>query len=430
MKSHVKYLVIGGGLSGIGAAKSFSKEDYLIVEKKDSLFGHASSFNFKGYSFDHGAHICHSTNQEWLSKLNLKNIVNHTKSEVLNYDEGNWIGYPVQNNLKDVEKSISTKAYDEILESFNSPANQSNYYEWAKSVYGLSLTKKYYERFTKKYWRTPMWEMSTDWFNGRIIPINIETVRKGLNGETMSEAVFKSFIYPSKNGFSDLFQDFSKDLNYCLNKKVIKIDHTNKKAYFSDKSKISYDFIVNTMPINELFNITEFENAEILKISKDLKYLNLILSAVVIQDSKESNRLPDWFYIYDENIEMSRVKNISKVTKNRSNNLALQFETFRRNDEKYNYEELLKKIEEDCYKILPNINKSNFNFKHVFSEYSYVISCINTERDRLKLISFLKSNDIYSCGIYGTWNYMWSDKSFFSGFETGKHLIEETTSLG
>jgi protoporphyrinogen oxidase len=207
---------------------------------------------------------------------------------------------------------------------------------------------------------------------------------------------------------------------------VIEIECKNKLVYFSDKSKISYNSIINTMPINDIFNICNFEDKDILTTSNNLKYLNLIVSAVVIDDPDELIKLPDWFYIYDEDIEMSRVKNISKVIQDTSRKVALQFETFRRNDEKYNYEELLKKIEKDCCKILPKIDKKNISFKHVFTKYSYVVSCINTEKDRLNLIRFLKSNDIYSCGLYGTWNYMWSDKSFFSGVETGNLLIKKT----
>ena len=427
MKNHIKYLVLGGGLAGIGAASSLPKGEHLIVEKNNNLFGHASSFSFMDYSFDYGAHICHSINEEWLSKLNLSNIINHTKSQVLNYDEGEWIGYPVQNNLKDIDKSLANDAYIEILENQKLSANQSNYYEWAKSVYGISLTKKYYERFTKKYWRTPMKKMSTDWFNGRIIPINIETIKEGMKKETASEAVFKSFMYPSKNGFSELFDKLPNDLNYSLNKEVVKVDHLNKQVYFSDNSEISYDFIISTLPINEIFHITEFNDRDMLSISKDLKYLNLVVTAAVIEGAREFKKLPDWFYIYDDDIEMSRVKNISKVTQSKNENLALQFETFRRNDEEYNYEELLDKIENDCSRIFPTIDKKLFNFKHVFSKYSYVISCLDTERDRLKLISFLKSNGIYTCGLYGSWNYMWSDKSFFSGADTAKLVIEENS---
>ena len=35
MNNHIKYLVLGGGLAGIGAASSLPKGDHLIVEKNN-----------------------------------------------------------------------------------------------------------------------------------------------------------------------------------------------------------------------------------------------------------------------------------------------------------------------------------------------------------------------------------------------------------
>ena len=36
-----------------------------------------------------------------------------------------------------------------------------------------------------------------------------------------------------------------------------------------------------------------------------LKYLNLITTAAVVPDFEDIREYPDWFYIYDSNIEMS-----------------------------------------------------------------------------------------------------------------------------
>ena len=90
-KVKVKYLILGGGLSGIGAAKALQNYDHLIVEKNDYLLGHANSEYFMEHFFDYGTHICHSKNNEWLDMLNKKNVNHFKNSDVKNYDNGNWI---------------------------------------------------------------------------------------------------------------------------------------------------------------------------------------------------------------------------------------------------------------------------------------------------------------------------------------------------
>ena len=420
----VDFLILGGGLSGLGAAASLKNRDYLILEKNSHLLGHASSFNFQGYSFDFGTHICHSANENWLDKLNFKNLNNIENSEVLNFDNGNWIGYPVQNNLRDLNTEEASIILSELEKNQAREPDLTNYENWCLSVYGKKLTDNYYRRFTSKYWRSNMSEMSTAWLNGRILPVDINLVKKGFNNKTSSQAVFRSFKYPKKNGFQDFFSRLTKNLNviYGANVKAINLD--TKTIELQGGESIKFNKIINTLPLNYIYKIIEAP-MKLKKLSKNLKYLNLITTAVVLPFEKNHQALPDWFYIYDSDIEMSRVKNISRISASKNRGLALQFETFRRNDEKFDYETLLKDIEKDCKTVLSSFNCDDIQINNTFSEYSYVVSTIETESIREKLINYLEKVNINTCGLYGTWEYMWSDKSFYSGYNLGKKLLNK-----
>lgn len=418
----VDFLILGGGLSGLGAAASLKNHDHLILEKKSHLLGHASSFNFKGFSFDFGTHICHSTNDNWLDRLNFKNLNNIANSEVLNLDHGSWIGYPVQNNLRDLNAEEASAILSELEKNKAREPDLNNYEDWCLSVYGKKLTEKYYRRFTSKYWRSNMSEMSTAWLNGRILPVDMKLVKKGFNNKTSSQAVFRSFKYPKKNGFQDFFFELTKNLNVLHGAKVEAINPDDKTVKLKSGESIKYNKIINTLPLNYIFQIIKAP-AKLKQLSNNLKYLNLITTAVVLPFEKNHQVLPDWFYIYDSGIEMSRVTNISRISASKNRELALQFETFRRNDEKYDYEMLLKDIEKDCKIILSDFNCEDIQIKHAFSEYSYVVSTIKTESIREELINYLKKININTCGLYGTWEYMWSDKSFYSGYNLGEKLL-------
>jgi protoporphyrinogen oxidase len=407
-----EYIVLGGGLSGLGFN---SVQPSLIVEKSDKLGGHASSFEFNGHHFDYGAHICHSRSEDWLRLLDLDNCSTRERSMVANYDGGSWIGYPVQNNLRDLPEDSRSVAYKQITNNIQADALATeNYLAWCNSSYGHYLTDRYYRRFTNKYWRTPMEEMSTNWLSGRVLPVVKELVDAGMSNQVESQAVFNSYRYPKTGGFESLFQTIKNSAeNVILADGVVSIDLDNKELELESGRCLTYATLINTIPLTELADKVVDVPQNILGAMQNLKYLNLFVAAVVFPDRKV-DEFPDWFYVYDEDLDVSRVMNMSRVSGNNEGPLVLQFETFRRNDEPSDrtsvYESMRKSIEQI---IGQESHESNMSFR--FSKYSYVVPDLHTESNRKLIIDYLKSNQIFCCGLYGTWEYMWSDKAFQSG---------------
>ena len=407
--------MIGGGLSGLGFANNI--DNALIIEKNNCLGGHVGSFEFKEFHFDYGAHICHSRDELWLEGLNLKSCVIHSESYVANYDNASWIGYPVQNNLKDIPISTKDKAYSEINNNLRAGnIDSTNYLTWCNSVYGETLTEEYYRRFTNKYWRTQMEHMSADWLSGRVMPIDKALVDGGMKGEVKSQAVFSSYKYPSKGGFQELFWPLMQtDNDVVLGDPVINIDLDERVVSLESGAEYRYSKLVNTAPLTEIIKIINNVPSEIKEASSQLRYLNLIVTAVVIPDFSV-DEFPDWFYVYDENIEVSRVTNISKVSGSKVDGIALQFETFRRDDEIYNLSEVYIEIEKSLQTLIGReVLRSEIT--HRFVKYSYVVPGLNTGADRSVVLNYLTDNGILSCGLYGLWNYVWSEQAYKSGVD-------------
>ena len=409
------YIIIGGGLSGLGF--SHNVENALIVEKNESLLGHARSFEFKGFWFDFGAHICHSKDEDWLASLNLNTCVEHPVSDVLNYDGGSWIGYPVQNNLRDIAAEDRENAYKEINANLtNSKPDSASYFNWSNSVYGATLTEKYYRRFTNKYWRTSMEDMNADWLAGRVMPINKTLVDGGMLGEVQSQAVFNSYRYPKNGGFQEFFRPLMETDNHViLNEAVTEIDFERRTVRLTSGALYKYSKLVNTAPLTEVVKMIRGVPSYVTAAASRLKYLNLIVTAVVINDVEAAN-FPDWFYIYDEDIAVSRVTNISKVAGSSTEGVALQFETFRRNDEVYDLKEVLVDIVAGVKKLIGR-DVLDSEVTHKFVRYSYVVPCLDTEMSRMDIIKYLSDNGVLSCGLYGLWNYVWSDSAYRTGVE-------------
>ena len=59
---HVKYLILGGGITGLSTAYHLEKAhqtDYLVVEKNNFLGGLCASEHIQGFTFDFAGHLLH-----------------------------------------------------------------------------------------------------------------------------------------------------------------------------------------------------------------------------------------------------------------------------------------------------------------------------------------------------------------------------------
>jgi len=356
-------IIIGGGLSGIGAYSILNSGKKILLEKDNELLGHAKSHKFETQMFDEGAHICHSKNPNWLKLLNLNSTIKRDKSIVKNYSNGKWLGYPVQNSLSDLEFPDKEIAFQQITEALDMPNGEfRNYKDWCNKTYGTFLTSKYYEVFTKKYWRTDMKAMGTDWLNGRLLPINIDAVKSGFEGKFKNQAVFSSFIYPTTGGFSSLFNKIKSSVNKseCIfGAKIAYLDQINKTVILENNKKYEYKNLISTIPIPELIKLLKSECVELNELSSKLKYTSLFTLGIEISD-EECEKLPDWFYIYDTDIDISRVFNNGKFSSEGSKKY-LQCETFRRNDEERNIEKIEASMFKGCEIFLDrSINKNYY----------------------------------------------------------------------
>ena len=119
--------------------------------------------------------------------------------------------------------------------------------------------------------------------------------------------------------------------------------------------------------------------------------------------------IPDWFYIYDADIDVSRVFNVSKASGENSR-LILQCETYRRDDELFNASDIEKAMYKGMQKIFPKAKVSRLLFNT--TEYSYIVP-LDLNAGVVKEVSnYLQEFDLTLAGLYGLWKYRWSDQAY------------------
>lgn len=419
-------LILGAGLSSLGFFNAVNNG--VIYEKNERPGGHIKSFKVGSSYFDQGAHICHSKNSDWLKKINTKNLSN-IKGNVVNYQNGNIINYPVQNNLIDLKKIDRIKALEGIINASKITTTPTNYLEWLLNQYGEYLTNEFYIPFTLKYWRTEPQYLSIDWLKGRLLPVDINRILKGsFSKDDESQAAFNYFKYPKDGGFESFFSGLFTDLPIKNNKNAVEISLKDKTVKFSDGTITSYSRLVSSIPLRELCDISIDLPLELKELSKKLLYLNLIQINVITKKISKKFKGVHWFYVYDKDIDISRISLLHNIKGMEDSNPLIQAEVFRRNDENFNMDSIVEKGVNDLMEIFDISKEQIVILEPKKIEYSYVVSDKNKIEIVNKLKNYFEDQGVKLIGLYGKWEYVWSDKAYENGYKDGKKYFEENYS--
>ena len=195
-----------------------------IYDKNSSVGGHIRSIkNFKHF-FDEGAHILHTKDKSILKLLNKKKINKITKCQVSNYINYKKIGYPIQNNIYNLNFFEKLKILNELfLRLLVKRKKITNYQDWCISNFGTYLFENYYKKYTLKYWRTNPKIMSYNWADKRIPKISLYEIILSFLFKTRSKLVYNKFKYPQKEGFFYFYKNLYNKIDIKLNYRVKKL---------------------------------------------------------------------------------------------------------------------------------------------------------------------------------------------------------------
>ena len=218
------------------------------------------------------------------------------------------MGYPVQNNLRDIPFLKRIGFLKDIVKAqiTNPFPNPQNYLEWCLGQYGNSLTDTFYKKYTNKYWRTPMTQLSTDWLSGRLLPSQfLKIILNSFIKKRDRQAVFSSFRYPKSYGFFGFFKDKYEGLSIQYNHKVTEIDWQKKTIVFENGRTAAYEHCVSSMPVTELIQCIKDVPQSVRHAASLLKATQLLCVNIVVNRPQLTPK--HWFYIYDQDIPASRV---------------------------------------------------------------------------------------------------------------------------
>ena len=408
-------VVLGAGLAGLGFARHCP--GCRVFEAEATPGGHARSHEFAGAWFDQGAHICHSQDGAWLKLVGAATPLHAmTKSTVLNHKAGRWFAYPVQNHLFDLPKADREAALMDFLAAQEKYRGREpkNYEEWCRFQYGDYLVENFYRLYTAKYWHVPMAELATDWLGGRLLPSQVENIIAGAQGPVAEkQAVFRTFRYPHRGGFFAMLAQLADGVDLRLNKRAVRVDAAERIVAFVDGAAESYDALVSTIPLPELVGMIPDAPADVCAAAAKLRALRQVCVNLVVD--RESLSPANWFYVYDPDIDVSRVSFPFSLSGERNGRTAIQAEIFLPPVARPDEAALMEKALADLGRLLKFPASAVLAAEIRAYPLSYVVSDLARAAAVRHVRDWLRGRGIETAGLFGNWEYVWSDRAFADG---------------
>ena len=446
-----KIVILGSGPCGLGAAwrlNELGHSRFLILESCSNPGGLASTeTDDAGFLWDMGGHVIFSHYNYFDNLLNVMNTKwCYHKREAFVWMKGKFIPYPLQNNIHHLPEKELQQCLDGLIEAErenNDTVEAKNFDEWLEKHFGNGLSDIFLRPYNKKVWGVDPVEMNATWVGERVSTVTLASVLankdKDKDKDDNDWGPNNYFYYPMYGGtgaiWSSLANSISNDDDkFMYDCKVVEVDSDNKILTLDNGTKVAYDILVSTIPLDRLCTLVE-----------DLKDKSCHFrhSSTHIIGLGFSGQMPSqlvgksWMYFPEDNCVFYRATVFSNYSPYNvplpGQQWSLMFEVVERSvvvDKAIVDEVIAGAIR--CGLLLTSDCECIISRYHKRLEYGYPIPFLGRDELCEPIFTALESKDIFSRGRFGAWKYEVSnqDHSLMQGVEVIDRLLlghDETT---
>jgi protoporphyrinogen oxidase len=420
-----KIIIIGAGLSGLSTAYHLEKKgfsDYLIVEKEAYPGGLCHSIKQDGFTFDFTGHLLHSNNP-YFSSLLTQLLGNDNINTIIRrsfiYSHKTYTPYPYQVNLHGLPLKTILDCIEGFLKRKVSKKKPKLFTEWVLKNFGQGFAHSFFFPYQRKLLQYDVRKLSASW-TGRFVPqTSLRQMLAGaLNNNAENIGYNTTFLYPKRNGIQYMIDQFVKKLNMQIitNCSVVAIDLKKRIITFKNGESISFDFIINTMPLDELLScINGCSSMNLGQVANKLLCTSVMCLNLGIKRASFSDK--QWIYYPEKQYPFYRLGfyNTFSSALVPYGCSSMYVECSYRNKSERSIKNLVVAARAEVKKLF-NLYDDEIVVENILPiPHAYVIYDFWRERHLSKIIALLEQKGIYSIGRYGAWKYASMQEAVLDG---------------
>ena len=413
--SHQMIAVIGAGISGLSVANLLmeSGKDVVVFEKSNQIGGLVKCTVENGVLFHRvGGHVFNTKItkvEDWFWKqFNKDDDFILAKRNAKIWLDHKYIGYPIENYLYQLEKSITSQIISELLDNrLNSNVDIENFDHFLNHNFGKTLYNLYFKPYNNKIWNTDLSKVPLPWLDGKLPMPNVQdTLINNIYKVDDKLMVHSNFFYPKENGSSFIVNKLAKNISISIDSEISTII---KKIDCWEINGQLFDSVIFTGDVRKLHEIIQIDNSQVLNECKTVQDLlsNGTTNALCYVDDSDLS----WLYLPESKTKSHRIIFTGNFSPNNNadNRLTctVEFSGILSNEE----------MRAELKKLPGNLEPIAFNQE----PNSYVIQHSNTRELISKLKSVLNPFNFFLLGRFAEWEYYNMDKAI----EAAMKLVEE-----
>jgi protoporphyrinogen oxidase len=430
--THVRTLILGGGMSGLSCAYHL-KDNYLLVEKSDEPGGLSRSIKQDGFVFDHTGHLLHLRNPYTLKLIPelLKDNLALNERRAWIYSSDTYTRYPYQANLYGLPKKVIEDCLKGVveaqLEQLPAPAHgPESLRNWVLRTFGKGFARHFFFPYNEKLWTVSADVLTAEWVAPFVPKPSIEEVINGaFTDQTKKYGYNASFYYPKEGGIQALAFAFARDLpNIRLNTSVTAIDLSRKEVTLSNGETVTYEFLVNTAPLRRLLEMPKELPLEILTDRDKMRWSSVYDINLGIKRPHISDK--HWIYFPEKKYRFYRVG----FPMNFSTHMtppgcsSMYVEIGYKPDDSFDEARAMKDAIRGLLECGLLKNETEIVTRNILRiPVAYVTYDENRTALTQRLLSWLETKGVYSIGRFGGWKYSYMEEAILEGMATAEKIL-------
>lgn len=439
-------VILGGGLAGLSTAWHLEKAgyNYHLFEKESRVGGLTRSESIDGFTFDFTGHLLHFKDKY------VKDLVLQLLGENVNYVErSSWIfsqnvytRYPFQTNTFGLPEEVIKECIVGFVEaiytkngkdradsnaaSSKDAREEKTFEDWIYENFGRGIAKNFMVPYNQKLWTVHPRDLTCEWM-GRFVPqTSLEQLLDGALSDQSKKIGYNAhFYYPLQGGIESLPKAFASSLsNIHVDSDTCEIDLREKKVTFKNGEEIHYQKLVSSIPLPKLASMIKPLPRQIENSLENLRY-NSVFDINLGVNRNVSDK--HWVYFPEPEYIFYRVgfpSNFSPFMAPEGTS-SLYIEISYSDNKPLDKKKAIERAKEDLIRaqVLQDSDRILVE-KCLDIKCAYVIYDRNHKGSVAQIKNFLRENDIYTIGRYGSWEYSGMEDAMLQGNNLAKEIMQ------
>lgn len=439
-----RIVIVGGGPTGLGAGyrlRELGYNNWALYEKSNDVGGHATSHvDEKGFVWDEGGHVIFS-HYPYFDRIideALGSEVHECVRESWIVNNGSWVPYPFQNNLRYMPKDVQLRCLVGAAHAAANgrPAQAGNFRDWILATFGEGIADAFMFPYNRKVWTTPLERMAKSWIAERVAVLDFKRLLENVlyEKDDVSWGPNSKFKFPLHGGTGEIYRRMARRFpdKVNLGKKLVEVDSARRTVSFADGTGDKYDVLISTTPLDLLVGMLKPAQPEFIDAARHLEHNNLLVLGVGIERPIETTKC--WIYFTDAEMPCYRATYFSHYSPfnvpggDTSRYSSFMCEASIPLGQSVDADRMLEQMMTGLIKagMLEEGDKQRVVSRyHRFVNYSYPIPTLERDGALAILQPALLSQNIYSRGRFGAWRYEIGnmDHSVMMGVEAVNHAL-------